>query len=316
MRPTNRTGQATSNGHAARARLPGRPGELVDLVAGLATEQLGQVVLVAGRARAPRGGRPAAPAPQVRFAVDSHTAYLGGSMLACEWKPTRQPSRSSADRDRDHHHRAVHGGDDLVERGRWPSDGERRRRPSPADSGRRAMLARCGTTTQRASTSHAAQLLVGSAAPLVAFLAGCSDDDDGGDAVDAGDPTTTRPPPDLSGDPFTLGVASGDPLPDAVVLWTRLAPEPLAADGLGGMPDEEVDVRVGGGHRRRLRRRRADRRRRRQPWPRARGARRRPRASSRRPSTTTGSRVGDAVSPVAAPAPCPTARPSASGWRS
>lgn len=25
-------------------------------------------------------------------------------------------------------------------------------------------------------------------------------------------------------DPFTLGVASGDPLPDAVVLWTRLAP--------------------------------------------------------------------------------------------
>ncbi|MFB9908380.1 alkaline phosphatase D family protein [Allokutzneria oryzae] len=28
--------------------------------------------------------------------------------------------------------------------------------------------------------------------------------------------------------PFTLGVASGDPLPDGVVLWTRLAPEPLA----------------------------------------------------------------------------------------
>lgn len=23
---------------------------------------------------------------------------------------------------------------------------------------------------------------------------------------------------------FTLGIASGDPLPDAVVLWTRLAP--------------------------------------------------------------------------------------------
>ncbi|GAA4037332.1 alkaline phosphatase D family protein [Allokutzneria multivorans] len=28
--------------------------------------------------------------------------------------------------------------------------------------------------------------------------------------------------------PFTLGVASGDPLPDGVVLWTRLAPEPLS----------------------------------------------------------------------------------------
>ena len=38
-----------------------------------------------------------------------------------------------------------------------------------------------------------------------------------------------------SGDPFTLGVAAGDPAPDGFVLWTRLAVEPLAADGLGGM---------------------------------------------------------------------------------
>ncbi|MEU2562034.1 alkaline phosphatase D family protein [Streptomyces longispororuber] len=30
--------------------------------------------------------------------------------------------------------------------------------------------------------------------------------------------------------PFTLGVASGDPQPHSVVLWTRLAPEPLAAE--------------------------------------------------------------------------------------
>jgi alkaline phosphatase D len=37
-------------------------------------------------------------------------------------------------------------------------------------------------------------------------------------------------------DPFTLGVASGSPTPDGMVLWTRLAPEPLAADGLGGLP--------------------------------------------------------------------------------
>ncbi|MEV0702631.1 alkaline phosphatase D family protein [Saccharopolyspora sp. NPDC050389] len=43
-------------------------------------------------------------------------------------------------------------------------------------------------------------------------------------------------------DPFTLGVASGDPLPDGVVLWTRLAPEPTADDGLGGMPDKAVPV--------------------------------------------------------------------------
>ncbi|MFG1922304.1 alkaline phosphatase D family protein [Cryptosporangium sp. NPDC048952] len=39
---------------------------------------------------------------------------------------------------------------------------------------------------------------------------------------------------------FTLGVASGDPLPDGVVLWTRLAPRPT--DG-GGMPPEPVEVR-------------------------------------------------------------------------
>jgi alkaline phosphatase D len=34
--------------------------------------------------------------------------------------------------------------------------------------------------------------------------------------------------------PFTLGVASGEPTPDGFVLWTRLAPEPLAFDGHGG----------------------------------------------------------------------------------
>jgi alkaline phosphatase D len=88
------------------------------------------------------------------------------------------------------------------------------------------------------------QLLVGGAAAAVAWMAGCSSDDgDGATPVTDGSTTTTRPAPDLSGDPFTLGVASGDPRTDSVVLWTRLAPEPLAADGLGGMPDEDVDVR-------------------------------------------------------------------------
>jgi alkaline phosphatase D len=41
-------------------------------------------------------------------------------------------------------------------------------------------------------------------------------------------------------DPFSLGVASGYPLPDDVVLWTRLAPTPLAPGG--GMPPEVVPV--------------------------------------------------------------------------
>lgn len=36
----------------------------------------------------------------------------------------------------------------------------------------------------------------------------------------------------LSKNPFTLGVASGYPAPDGVVLWTRLAPEPLLGGGL------------------------------------------------------------------------------------
>ncbi|MFC7846288.1 alkaline phosphatase D family protein [Streptomyces sp. NPDC057382] len=44
----------------------------------------------------------------------------------------------------------------------------------------------------------------------------------------------------ITDDPFTLGVASGDPLPDSVLLWTRLAPEPFAEDG--GLGQERVVV--------------------------------------------------------------------------
>lgn len=43
-------------------------------------------------------------------------------------------------------------------------------------------------------------------------------------------------------DPFTLGVASGDPAPDGFVAWTRLATEPLAADGRGGMASRRFTV--------------------------------------------------------------------------
>jgi alkaline phosphatase D len=55
--------------------------------------------------------------------------------------------------------------------------------------------------------------------------------------------TSPRPAPFRGRDPFTLGVASGDPTSDGVVLWTRLAPEPLAADGMGGMSATPVPVR-------------------------------------------------------------------------
>ena len=43
----------------------------------------------------------------------------------------------------------------------------------------------------------------------------------------------------LKDDPFSLGVASGDPSSDGMVLWTRLAPDPLNG---GGMPNAPVDV--------------------------------------------------------------------------
>jgi len=39
--------------------------------------------------------------------------------------------------------------------------------------------------------------------------------------------------------PFKLGIASGDPLPDSVVIWTRLAPDPLNG---GGMPNRPFPV--------------------------------------------------------------------------
>lgn len=45
--------------------------------------------------------------------------------------------------------------------------------------------------------------------------------------------------PRFTGNPFALGVASGCPTPDGFVLWTRLAPEPLAG---GGMPPAGVEV--------------------------------------------------------------------------
>ncbi|MEU9983229.1 alkaline phosphatase D family protein [Streptomyces sp. NPDC050856] len=45
----------------------------------------------------------------------------------------------------------------------------------------------------------------------------------------------------ITEDPFTLGVASGDPLPDSVLLWTRLAPRPYEPGG--GLPPARVAVR-------------------------------------------------------------------------
>ena len=46
--------------------------------------------------------------------------------------------------------------------------------------------------------------------------------------------------PKFKENPFSMGVASGEPSPDGFVIWTRLAPEPLAG---GGMNPEFVNVR-------------------------------------------------------------------------
>ena len=45
--------------------------------------------------------------------------------------------------------------------------------------------------------------------------------------------------PRFEKNPFTLGIASGYPQPDGIVLWTRLAPDALNG---GGMPDAAIEV--------------------------------------------------------------------------
>lgn len=71
--------------------------------------------------------------------------------------------------------------------------------------------------------------LIGSAAAGVAVLA---------------PPRVASADPRVGPNPFGCGVASGDPWPTSVVLWTRLAPEPTALDGLGGLrnPRQRIPV--------------------------------------------------------------------------
>lgn len=54
----------------------------------------------------------------------------------------------------------------------------------------------------------------------------------------AGD-TSAVADPGWQGDPFQLGVASGDPLHDRVILWTRLCPDPV---DVAQTPAEEVEL--------------------------------------------------------------------------
>ena len=62
--------------------------------------------------------------------------------------------------------------------------------------------------------------------PLVGSLAACG--------------TTYSSGPQIDGRLFSLGVASGDPWPNSVVIWTRLARHPLEG---GGMQSSPIPVR-------------------------------------------------------------------------
>ena len=80
------------------------------------------------------------------------------------------------------------------------------------------------------------QLLIAGGLGAVTGVASCSS---GSRSVRPAPARTTAPVPGVDEAAFSLGVASGDPLPDSVILWTRLAPDPMNG---GGMPQRPVDV--------------------------------------------------------------------------
>jgi alkaline phosphatase D len=98
----------------------------------------------------------------------------------------------------------------------------------------------CKTLTMASPISRRMFFALSASVVVVA----CSKDEKSADTQPGTSTTsapTTSPVPQvaLSGDPFTLGVASGDPTTESVILWTRLAIDALNG---GGMPDEDIDV--------------------------------------------------------------------------
>jgi alkaline phosphatase D len=81
--------------------------------------------------------------------------------------------------------------------------------------------------------------LAGALATGVAACTGTSGDGSGGTTSSFAPPASAPPAPQLLGDPFSLGVASGDPLPGAVVIWTMLTGRP---DDVDPLPAESFDV--------------------------------------------------------------------------
>lgn len=79
------------------------------------------------------------------------------------------------------------------------------------------------------------EFLIATVAASVAVA--CGDDDDSAAPGEGRSTTSTTTSTGVTfdSDPFTLGVASGDPVEDSVILWTMLRPD-------GGLPDGDVDV--------------------------------------------------------------------------
>ena len=94
-------------------------------------------------------------------------------------------------------------------------------------------------------------LAAGTGALVLGACSTGSDDDAGsGSTTDPSDGTTTslleQPTvPEAAGidtDPFMLGVASGDPLPTSVILWTRLTTDLVDPSGFGGLGETDHAV--------------------------------------------------------------------------
>lgn len=81
-------------------------------------------------------------------------------------------------------------------------------------------------------------------------LGACSSGSEASDEAGGGSRQTTSTTakakvpddPGFVGDPFTLGVASGDPLASSVILWTRLAPKPADPASGFGVGDRDAAV--------------------------------------------------------------------------
>ncbi len=106
---------------------------------------------------------------------------------------------------------------------------------TPAPTPRRRFL-------QRALAGAGATLLLPALAGSLSTAAGGCGDDSEPEPEPETDPLEGVEFPVYDEAPFQLGIASGDPDASGFVLWTRLAFEPLADDGLGGMSADDVPV--------------------------------------------------------------------------